>query len=82
MARKWSKPPWTERQEYQALKRGFAYVKNHKPQSPSFLKLTFRSFYKVEDEESKDLIFRLKDEESGKEYYLDAEEVRYWLRNV
>lgn len=78
--RRWSKPEWLVNQEENAVERGFAMVRNHGP-GRNFLKLTWRS-PKVTDQEGKDSIFRLKDSETGREYYLDAEELRFWMKYV
>lgn len=78
--RTWRKPEWIEEQEQSgALERGYAQIQDKRTRK--WLKLTWRNTYQVRTQEDRDVVIRL-EAPDGETFYLDAEELRYWLRHA
>ena len=77
--RTWSTPGWVKSQTAGSLKRGWAHVRNY-GQGPDWLKVRWGNTFRIENQEGKDGMVRIKDQQSGREYIIDVNELNYWTR--
>ena len=73
-----------DHQEVGAAHRGTAHIRNYAGagNGPGWLRVKWQSMYKIENEAQRTSKFFLKDEQTGREYIIDKEELSHWLRWV
>ncbi len=77
--RTWSTPEWVKSQDKGSLKRGWAKIRNY-GQGPTWIKVRWGNSFRNEDQEGRDGMVRLKDENSGRQYIFDVNELNHWTR--
>lgn len=77
--RTWSTPDWVKSQVNGSMKRGWARVRNY-GQGPTWLRVKWGNSFRVEGQEGKDGMVRVKDEQTNREYIVDVNELNFWTR--
>lgn len=83
LMRTWTPPKWIgEQLEGGAISKGSAKLKNYGSSSKgsSWVEIIWRKTYEKNDQEGKDIMFRLVDKERDVEYIFDREELAAWTR--